>query len=329
MDRPADRLALIEVLGRDGRPGRSIHVAAWPLDIGRALGNHLVVDDPHVAARHARIEADEHGALHLQVLETRNGLGVSGQRLAAGARLALPAGGATLQLGQTRLRLRLPGEQLPPEKPLQPVNHHAWLLALPLLALVLAEHAIGLDPGAEASQWLPLLLLPLGLAAWSGFWALLSKVFQHQFDVGGHLRIAITWLLAMQLLEALLPQIAAALAWPDLWRANAALQVLMTAGWIGTHLMQVLPQHRQAVAVVVASATLAGGAVALTLSYRNHDSFSSAPYMATLPMPATRLSGTVAPEVLTEAMAGLAEPLAARVRKAQEEDEQDSREGEE
>jgi pSer/pThr/pTyr-binding forkhead associated (FHA) protein len=328
MDRPADRLALIEVLGRDGRPARSIDVTTWPLDIGRALSNHLVIDDPHVAASHVRLEPDTQGALQLQVLDTRNGLGLDGQRLAAGSRVALPGGGASLLIGQTRLRLRLPDEALPPEKPLPTVNHRAGWLALPLLALAVGEHALSLDPGAEATQWLPLLLLPLGLIAWGSVWALLSKVFQHQFDFPGHVCIAVVWLLLMQLADLLLPQLGAALAWPGLWRANAALQVLLTAGWIGTHLVQVLPQHRRAIAVVVASATVAGSAVSLTLSYRNHDSYSSAPYMATLPMPAMRLSGTVAPEVLIEEMAGLAAPLAERVRKAQEEDAQDSAERE-
>ena len=329
MDRPEERLALIETLGRDGRPGRSVDVWTWPLAIGRALGNHLVIDDPHVAPRHLRIDRDAQGQLQLTVLETRNGAVLDGRRLVSGASVPLPAGGATLQLGETRLRLRLPDEVLPAEQALQPSRRRAWLLAVPLAALVAAEHAIGLDPGAEAASWLPLILLPLGLAGWCAAWALLSKVFRHQFDFSGHLRIAIVWLLATQLTDALLPQLAASLGWPGLWRAAAPLQLLLSAAWIGHHLVQVLPHHRRPVLAVVAAATLTGSVVALTLSYRNNDSFSSAPYMSTLPMPALRLSGTVPPALLVDDMSSLAEPLARRVVKAREEEERDSRDGEE
>ena len=43
MDHAPERLALIEVEGRDGRIGRAVDVLRWPLTLGRALDNHLVV----------------------------------------------------------------------------------------------------------------------------------------------------------------------------------------------------------------------------------------------------------------------------------------------
>ena len=118
MDRPEDRLALIECFEREGRPARVLDVWHWPLTLGRAMDNHIVLDDPFVAAHHARIEALPEGGLRLQVLHTTNGVRVDGQRLASGASLDLPAQGATLQIGASQLRLRLPGERLAPEKPL-------------------------------------------------------------------------------------------------------------------------------------------------------------------------------------------------------------------
>ena len=330
MDRPEERLALIEYFERDGRPGRTVDIHAWPLTLGRALSNHVVLDDAYVAARHARIEPGADGRLLLTVLDTANGVAVDGRRHGAGTTCPLSEAGATLQLGHSRLRLRLPGETLAPEKPLPAASAVAtpWLLGLALLALALAELGLGLDPGADLAAWLPVVVgLPVAVAGWCGLWALLSKVFQHRFDFSGHLRIALPWMLALQLADAVLPQLAAALAWPWLWRLAAPVQVLLLALWLRAHMAHVLPAYRRTVTAAVAVVTLAGSAISLSFIHSATDSYSRAPYMSTLPLPATRLAGTVPPAVLVEDMAALAEPLAQRAKQAREEDEDDSAEG--
>lgn len=330
MDRPEERLALIECFERDGRAGRTVDVHAWPLTLGRALSNHVVLDDAYVAARHARIEPGSDGRLLLTVLDTANGVAVDGRRHDAGTTSPLPEAGATLQLGHTRLRLRLPGETLAPERPLPAAAAVAtpWLLGLALLALGLAKLGLGLDPGADLTDWLPVVVgLPLAVAGWCGLWALLSKVFQHRFDFSGHLRIALPWMLAIQLADAVLPQLAAALSWPWLWRLSAPAQVLLLALWLREHMAHVLPAYRRTVTAAVAVVTLAGGAISLSFIHGATDSYSRAPYMSTLPLPATRLAGTVPPAVLVDEMAELAEPLAQRAKQAREEDEEDSAEG--
>ena len=96
--------------------------------------------------------------------DTANGVAVDGRRHGAGSTCLLPEAGATLQLGQTRLRLRLPGETLAAEKPLPAAAAVAtpWLLGLALLALALAELGLGLDPGADLPAWLPVGVGPPG-----------------------------------------------------------------------------------------------------------------------------------------------------------------------
>ena len=321
-----ERLALIECFERDGRAGRTVDVHAWPLTLGRALSNRMVLDDAYVAPRHASIGPDAQGRLVLTVLDTANGVAVDGRRHGAGSTCLLPEAGATLQLGQTRLRLRLPGETLAAEKPLPAAAAVAtpWLLGLALLALALAELGLGLDPGADLTAWLPVVVgLPVAVAGWCGLWALLSKVFQHRFDFAGHLRITLPWMLAVQLTDAMLPPLAASLGWPWLWRLAAPLQVLLFALWLREHMAHVLPAYRRTVTAAVAAATLASSAISLSFIHRATDSYSRAPYMSTLPLPATRLAGTVPPSVLVQDMARLADPLAARGKKAREEDEDD------
>ena len=64
-----NRLALLEVLDRDGHVRQAVPVTSWPADVGRALDNTLVLDDPHVAAQHLRVDAYSEGVF-VQVGDT-------------------------------------------------------------------------------------------------------------------------------------------------------------------------------------------------------------------------------------------------------------------
>ena len=335
MDHPdtdPDRLALIELQGRDGRIGRTVDVRRWPLSLGRALDNDVVIDDPHVAAHHARLVQGDGGGVRLVSLPSINGVRVDGRR--ATTDVALPAGGAELQLGGTRLKLRLAGEVLAPELALPPGGRSSLvtplLLGLAVLALVLAEHWVSLDPGADYNAWLQTALgLPVALAGWCGLWALMSKLFQHRFDFTGHLRIVVPWLLVMTVAEVVLPQAAAALALPGLWKLNPAVQALLAALILRAHLQHVLPLHGRAVNISMAALVVAGGALSLANTWRAMQSLSPTPYMSTLPLPALRLTGTVPSATLVQDLEPVARQLAERVKQQRQDDADESGEPDE
>lgn len=332
-ERPEDRLALIEVLERDGRVGRALDVHRWPQTLGRGLDNTVVLDDAHVAPAHARLELDAEGRVCLSVLDCANGAQLDGHRLAAGtAAQPLPAGGAALQLGATRLRVRLRGEVLAPEKPLvSPVFRPAALAgqALLVFAVVVVRHWVQLDPGADLGAWLPLLFgVPIGLVAWCGLWALASKLFQHRFDFLGHLRLVLPWLLALEAFDLAVPHVGAMLSWPWLWQLGPPIGVLLIALLLRNHLAHVLPQHGRLVSIAAVVLTAAYGVVQLNAIHRSTDRYTRAPYMSTLPLPLLRLAPSVPPQTLVDAMAPLREQLASRVRQAKDDDTADESEGE-
>jgi pSer/pThr/pTyr-binding forkhead associated (FHA) protein len=333
MERPEQRVALIEWLDREGHVQRSVDVAAWPLSLGRALDNTVVLDDPFVAAHHARLLPGEDGRLLLQALPSHNGLRLDGRALDGPT--PVPAGGGLLQLGQTRLRLRVADADaaLAPEKPLPATpaltRRGPLLAAGALMALVLGGQWLSLDPGADYTAWLPLALgLPAVVMVWCGIWALLSKLFQHRFDFSGHLRIALPWLLAMQVQDMLWPQLTAALALPGLWMAGSLLENLLLIGLLHAHLRHTLPPYRRAVTAVVAVAALVGLGLTAAITWRGHDSLVATPYMSTLPLPALQLRGTVPSATLVQEMAPLAERLAERVERARQDEAEGRGEGE-
>lgn len=304
---------------------RTLDVHAWPVRLGRALDNTWVLDDPHVAAHHATLLPASDGRLLVQVGDTANGVLLGRHRLPRGARQVLPEDGALLQLGATRLRLRLPQETLLPELPLALPRVAGRLLWLLLLAWFLAQvlhRAVALDPGADLVQWLPWLLgLPTGLALWCGMWALGSKLFGHGFELASHGAIALTGLLVYELVDLVLPFTAAAFGWPLLWQVHRQwLLPLLAMAVVRAHLQQLLPQRRRLVDGVLGTVLVAGLVVNAVVNQRQRGDIFDAPYMHTLPPPALQWQRPVPVPQATEALKALRQAQDARAAEAAERD---------
>ena len=81
-ERGMERAKLV-VIGQDGKPGREYEIEAEQTDIGREEGSILLVNDPYVSPRHARLQFRE-GRFFIRDLESVNGVYV---RLRAAERL--------------------------------------------------------------------------------------------------------------------------------------------------------------------------------------------------------------------------------------------------
>jgi FHA domain len=310
------RIALIDLLGPDGQVLRSVDVAAWPVSVGRALDQHVVVDDPFVAPNHLTLRCDEGGQWVLDVGDTINGVqlaapapGANPTGLLAGQQVRLDTPDAqsalVFKIGHTTLRVRRLGQPLAPEQRLPPsapapgkaapttaqprsrAPVSVGMLAALLMAAVALQQGLRLDPGADfTTAWLPVLTgLPTLLMLWCGAWALMSKVFQQRLDFMAHLRVVVPAMLMLTLLQTLLPVLAAGLGWPWLWRCLAPLRVVVVAYTVFRHLALIAPPQRRRAALAVAMATLAGSGFNLALSYRSTQRLSAPPYMSSLPLP--------------------------------------------
>ena len=101
---------ILEIRGANG--GSTWHrLDALPLTLGRGLSNDVILDDPYVDARHARIALDESGAIGIDDLGSVNGLYTGDARA---ERRALLHPGAEVRIGRTLLRFRDVDEVLAP-----------------------------------------------------------------------------------------------------------------------------------------------------------------------------------------------------------------------
>lgn len=327
--RPLPRLALVELLDADGRVQQAWDVHAWPLRVGRALDNEVVLHDPHVAAHHAWIDLDADGRLVLHALASRNGVrvdeGAATLTLAADQQAAL-APLAAWHVGASTLRVRRLEDPLPAERAWHATTGGAprrltLLLLAALLAWVAGTLWLENNPDATWENYLPGVLgLAGGLMLWVGAWGLMSKLFTRRFVVLPHLRVALSYLLAIVVVEAVLALAAYMLDWPWASRARELVAWLLIAAMLAHHLRVLLPAQRTR--ANVAAATLAVAAIGWTMALRwqHTDRLFEELYLATLPPPSWRLAPTQPPQVLIEDLRSLEEPLRARARKDAEKD---------
>ncbi len=291
-------LALVEAIDREGLVRQSWRIDRWPVTIGRALDNTVVLSDAHVAAHHATVDlvaptsvpattrnadlpaeapADVVAApmptrIALTAGATRNGVDIGRDRLRAGeSRVVVDTGGdLDFQIGRTQLRLRLAGHALGPELVMAPAatSDVRWLptlaVALVVMLFVLGNTWIDTDPDnlSRAAGSIVLTTIAAG-AIWCGLWALLSKTFTRQGHFGWHVRVFVIASLATMVLAALPPLVAFAFSWPWVTDFSFVAVYATIAAAIYFHLLAVEPSRVRLMRAVAITGFLAG--VALTL----------------------------------------------------------------
>lgn len=323
------RLAQLEVADADGRGTRLVDVYAWPLRIGRALDNDLVLPDAHVAAYHASIEPGPDGQLRLVVGETRNGArieeGMRHRDLRAGEQAVLPPH-SHWRLGQTRFSLRTAQEALAPELPLAPgpqVRPRWWLpaLAAAAVAWLLLTRWVQTEPDAKWPDYvMPLLAIAGPLAFWVFAWGLLSKLFSGRLVIGVHLRLALAFWLTIELTDLVLSAAAYSFDWPLLSHLRGTVSFAIVAVWVTQHIALVQPQRARRLRGWVVACALLGLAVTMAISWRRNDRVLEELYAPNLMPPAWRLVAAKPAADLVGDLKALEQPLRERAAKAKAED---------
>jgi hypothetical protein len=297
--------ALLEVLDRDGLVRQSWRIESWPVSIGRALDNTIVLSDPHVAAHHATIDvvagADATPAkVVIAAGETKNGVVVGRRdRVAGGAAREIAGDGrdVELQVGRAQLRLRLPGHAIAAEQPMSAVadTDHRWPptfgFAAAVLAFVLATTWVETDPEALVrSAGMVVLSTIAGGAIWCGLWALLSKTFTRQSHFGWHVRVFVVASLVLLALSVLPPLFAFAFSWP--WATDFSFVAVYAtaAAAIYFHLLAVEPTRRKLMRGVAATGFVVGVALSLWFNVQRTGRPGEELYMNHLFPPQLRLA---------------------------------------
>ena len=214
---------VLELLEPDERAPTRLKLDNFPVTIGRAVDNTVVLDDPEVSAHHARIERDADGGLTLRDTQSANGI----YDLRANAKvLELPlAERSKVRLGRTVLRLRAASEQLERTVisrliliPDESVFRHGFLapvLALAAAGLFVAEQVSSTYRYVESARILfGAVALLLAVGVWSGAWAMVSKELRRRFHFFQHGAVASAALLGLGAVAILEGYLSFSSPWP-------------------------------------------------------------------------------------------------------------------
>jgi hypothetical protein len=288
------KLAVVELLDRDGHVRQFVPVWQWPVTIGRAIDCDVVLDDPNAAPHHATVtEVD--GTLRLVVDETLNGVSVGRRRYAAQQTAELAAGDVLAIGSSTRLSVRRAADPLAPERSIAADAHvralPVVLLALVYMALIAGRHWVMVDPGGRLIDDLLVVVgSMLALAAWTGFWAVGSKLVRHRFDLKPHAQVALSYTLGSALVATILPQLAFASGVAFFSRVSGVAAAGVIWAMVLAHLTLILPARQRFLAVTMALLFSAGVSLWVARTYQNQERFFDELYVTTMAPPSLRLA---------------------------------------
>jgi hypothetical protein len=243
---------------------RLFEVKQWPVTIGRALDNDLILIDPFVAPHHARVDHEAEG-FRITALQTDNGIELeSGEQLSADEQQDWHEGKAA-HIGQVRLNLLSEAASLAPEQSLAQASAQnavnkasAKTTSDQLLANAThaksAEYVVPWQKGVQLTVFLLLALLGEGfisnnpdvfvlntlkttgsfiggLLLWALIWGLLTKVFSGAVRFGAHFFTAVKAVIVVQLTLWVLHAAAFAFSIEILSQFDSILFILML-GWL-------------------------------------------------------------------------------------------------
>ncbi len=282
---------MIEWIARNGEVReRARLLSDRSYSIGRAADNDFVVDDPYVAAHHARLVWDGQ-CWRIDDLGSVNGLLEAGRKVNS----AMLRHGNDIGLGQSELRWRDADVVLPAERKLPA---QAKTAKQPFLGILLAL-ALGLlgtstwvatVPPLPANFWLSVFRDPLLLGLlWVVAWSVLSRIFVGNPWFGLHCSIALRAGIGMLAFPWLVQNLAYAFSLPTLLPV-AELGVYLLIAWaVIRHLGIVFGRLRYWQVAGLIALTLLPMLSSVVLQIERRSQWFNAQVIKRLPDPAWRV----------------------------------------
>lgn len=242
-----ETLAILEFLGRRGDVIRTERISHFPVTLGRAVDNDVIISDPYLAPFHIRIEKNEQGfrAIHLN---SQNGMSTT--RNPARRTEIQFDGDTVLRLGHTQIRLRGRGEAIPPEQILPPERalRHPLIFTLSLAAVTstfwiknFLVYPVAIDFENSGAAFV---LIMAKLLAWIAIWSGVGKFLTGKGLFFKHGALASLGLLVWVTLAYLVSLVAFAFSWAVLQQYAYVLLALVLWGVVYRHVSLISRGHK-------------------------------------------------------------------------------------
>ncbi len=191
-----EALAVIEVLGRSGEVLHRERLFSLPAVIGRGFDVDLMIDDPHIAAHHLRLEAADSGAFVLSDMGTRNGFSIHSRSSQPQQGSIEISAGEVIRFGHSQIRIWRADSVVSPELP----AGNAWKPQSVLLPALWIFAALGLagifawldatGPNRDSTVGTKVMTMAIGIFIWSSFWWISSRSSRGSSAYLAHVSVA-------------------------------------------------------------------------------------------------------------------------------------------
>lgn len=201
-----EEMIVLEVLEKSGRVRERTRLTHFPVQLGRAYDNDIILDDERVSPHHLRIEHNAQGVLCVTDLESENGLYQipSLRRVDA---LALESE-SQLLVGNTHIRLRRSDFAVAPTVLANRRRASArnllasWRVLLPLVLAVISlimleKYSLTFQKIKYQEMALDTLSPMLGLLVWAGIWAFIGRILGHRAAYLAHTNMVLLAMLGL------------------------------------------------------------------------------------------------------------------------------------
>lgn len=295
-----EEVIVLEVLEKSGKVRERMRLGQFPVTIGRAYDNDIILDDEYVSPRHLSIERDEQGALRAVDLNSENGL----YQIPSLKRVdALPiATDNQLLVGSTSIRIRRTDFAVPPtalanrrRRSAQNMLASSWLFMPILLAaasmLLMEKYFLTF----QKIKYQGLILEPvsplLALLIWAGIWAFVGRLLGHRAVFFAHANMVLLAMLLLYGVDFCTDYYSFAFSAVASAKMIEALALTLVGGVLLYGHLQLATQLRRT-RVALASGLVVGGMLGIIL-FSNHVSdaqFSSSLSYPTVLKPSSRIA---------------------------------------
>ena len=275
-------VGFIEIFDAKGAVGERVPIDSFPIRLGRAYSNQVILSDPYVCPMHVEIAPDERGRLIVRDLGSVNGLRADARERPV-PMLEIQSG-SQFRIGHTQLRY------CSIEHPLTPTlvdrdSRRLWMNSpfvavgvgvVVFLLLCLDAYLTTIERATVAAVISEPLTTVAMLLTWTGLWALASRIIVSRFHFPQHVTIASGAVVGFFLLGFFSEWLE--FFWPFmpvLWIAGIFGSAVILAGLVYGHLKFASTLRRRSRLWAALSISAALGGVSAISDYASRSKFSN------------------------------------------------------
>lgn len=282
----------VEIINHHGDVQTRYKFSSLPIHIGRAYHNDIILDDPHTAAEHAIIEANEAGILIMRDLGSHNGVFVKNKRLT----FFTIESDTLYRLGQTQIRLRTQDYIVAPENT-NSIDRRweGWPLAMLSVVIIsvlaMSTTWLGDIENSKSTTYIMNLCVWLGFSTvWAGAWALANRLFGGNTHFNRHLFTLSASLAVLYLWGYLAVYLAYGFSLEIFTRYGSHVEIAIIAFMVYFHLRQVTPRKPHRLKIICAAFALFSSGLMLMRNHQNTNQYTDELYMHDILPPSVRKS---------------------------------------